>query len=131
MNVVVPFDLTPASEQALDHALAAYGPREDVTVHAIHFSDSSETVEELARAAVERSRGDAAATVETRFVPVESGQNDRPTAVARRILEVADELDAAVLVVGYHQKGPVESFLSGNTADVLIEYGTFPVTVVQ
>jgi nucleotide-binding universal stress UspA family protein len=102
-----------------------------VTVHAIHFSDSSETVEELARAAVERSRGDAAATVETRFVPVESGQNDRPTAVARRILEVADELDAAVLVVGYHQKGPVESFLSGNTADVLIEYGTFPVTVVQ
>lgn len=131
MNVLVPFDLTPASERALEHAIAAYGPREDATITAVHFSDSAETVEELARAAVERSRGDAAATVETRFVPVESDEDDRPAAVAGRILEAAEETDADVIVVGYHEKGPVESFLSGNTADALIDRGSYPVTVVQ
>lgn len=131
MNVLVPFDLTPASERALEHAIAAYGPREDATLHAVHFSDSTETVEGLARAAVERSRGAAAAAVETLFVPVESGQDDQPTVVAHRILEVADDIDADVIVVGYHKKGPVESFLGGNTADVLIEDGTYPVTVVR
>lgn len=131
MNVVVPFDLTPASERALEHAIAAYGPRPDVTIHAVHFSDSSETVEKLAHAAVDGSRGDAVATVETRFVPVEAGEGDHPGEVAGRILDVAGEVDADVIVVGYHRKGPVEAFLDGNTSEYLIEDGRYPVTVVN
>ncbi|MFB6298307.1 MAG: universal stress protein [Salinirussus sp.] len=130
MEVLVPFDLTAASERALDHAVEAYGPRQDAAIRAISFGRSAEQAEYAATQAVEDATENAAAAIHTEFVDADRDRLDDTEYLVGRILDYADETGADVVVVGRHEQGRLESLISKNTADGLIEASRYPVTVV-
>jgi nucleotide-binding universal stress UspA family protein len=130
MDVLVPFDLTQVSERALAHAVATVGPRADATIHAVHFGESPEQAEYAAREAIEEITDGCAARVEVSFAGGDRQATADAGRVAERILDVAEDVDPDVVVVGRHPRSTIESLFAGNTADHLVEAGAFPVTVV-
>ncbi len=132
MDVLVPFDLTSVSERALEHAVAAYGPREDVTIHAVRVGRSAESAEGAATKFVEELSADAEATVRASFRDADRDRLDDADYVAREILAVTDELAVDAIVVGRHgDGGTIGSLFGRHVADHLLDDGQMPVTVVR
>ena len=46
------------------------------------------------------------------------------------ILEVADEIEADLIVVARHRHGPLHNLLLGNTAEAVVRHSKRPVVVV-
>lgn len=128
-TIMLATDLTPRAHNALERAVALAAERGSrlLIVHVIEetpASDVAETERTRAREAIfDRLKlctdaGGVDLTVDIAFDEVEAA-----------VLERAEANDAALLVVGTHEKEPVADFFRGTTAERLIRKGGVPVLV--
>ncbi len=139
-HVLVPFDGSPQSEAALDHAIeshpnatitaltvidpidAGYGGRASFPSFSQEwFERAEEAAEELLAEAVERG-DDLNRAVETDTVV------GRPS---RAIVEYADEAGVDAIVMGSHGRDGVARILLGSVAETVVRRSSVPVTVVR
>lgn len=136
-RVLVPLDMSPESEEAVDHAMAIAGDpgvrylllhviREVLYIMdpiAVAYPDEAELREAAERylgTVAERMRGRGYA-VETRVL--------RHAQPARAILQVADEFGAELVALETHGHGPRAALLVGSVADKVVRGAHAPVLV--
>jgi nucleotide-binding universal stress UspA family protein len=136
-EVLVPTDGSEAAEAAIDHAVdvaSTYGAR----LHALYVVDTSvysslevgvetvvEALTEEGEKAVERvaeRAGAADVPVETHVVTGTA----HPT-----ILEVADEVDADLIVMATHGRRGIERYLLGSVTERIVRKSDVPVMTVR
>ena len=139
-HVLVPFDGSPQSEAALEHALeahpeakitaltvidpieAGYGSRASFpTLSGEWFERAEIAAEETLEHAVVRSEQQGR-TIET------DTTTGRP---ARTIVEYAEETGVDAIVMGSHGRDGVARVLLGSVAETVIRRSSVPVTVVR
>ena len=134
MAVVLGYDESPGSEVALDTAIrVAARWEEPLTIvygagppggvgeeHKAHRDALMEIGQHALDRAVERAR-ERGVTTEIRLVDAKPAQ---------ALLEVADELDATVIVVGTTGESPLRSAMLGSTPHKLLHLSSRPVLCV-
>ena len=134
MAVVLGYDESPGSEVALDTAIrVAARWEEPLTIvygagppggvgeeHKAHRDALMEIGQHALDRAVERAR-EQGVTTEVRLVDAKPAQ---------ALLEVADELDATVIVVGTTGESPLRSAMLGSTPHKLLHLSSRPVLCV-
>lgn len=146
MRVLVPYDGSPQSEAALDHAIETYPDAAIVALFVVdpverlrdegHLPKSFEDVRREATAdhgSVGKRVDDILSAAEQR-----AADHDReietvvePGHVARTVVEVAEELPADGIVIGSHARNLAARILLGSTAEDVVRHANVPVTVVR
>jgi nucleotide-binding universal stress UspA family protein len=146
MSILLCYDGSPSSRRALNVAcdtlgaksltlLHVWDPPDDVLPDAFGAdqADSGPSGEYLERLAVERAQTVASAGAEE---AAELGcdaevriERDRGEAW-QTILEIADEIDAELLVIGTHGTTAVQSELLGSVSGAVVHHSQRPVLVV-
>ncbi len=139
-TVLVPMDDSPGSRRALEFALSTFP---DAEVHALHVIDPStgylvaenlptgdvgnprERAEERGTAVLSEAEGVAADHGRRIATAIETGKP------ARRIVEVAEELDADHVVMGSHGREGVSRVLLGSVAETVVRRSPVPVSVIR
>jgi len=141
-HVLVPYDESPLSEHALEHALAEHGEAEITLLHALDFVEAGysasvetslpgyweawyENAQDDAEALFEDAQATAAesdTTVETETVV---GQP------ARSIVEYTEENPVDHVVMGSHGRSGISRLLVGSVAETVLRRAPCPVTVVR
>ena len=133
MKVLVPFDLTPVSERAVNFALEEYANDDSVTLHAVHFNSKKHgTVEDVINQTVvdfaenkDFDTNDLITDVEQRDEPV-----DKPSTVGDIILEHVEEENIDHVVMGQHNKSWLKNLVKGSASGKVAEEASVPVTLV-
>jgi nucleotide-binding universal stress UspA family protein len=141
-HVLVPYDESPLSEHALEHALVEHGDATITLLHVLDFVEAgySAPVEtslpgyweewyETAQADAEALFEDALATVDAYDAAIETetvvGQP------ARSIVEYTDENAVDHVVMGSHGRSGLSRLLVGSVAEKVLRRAPCPVTVVR
>jgi nucleotide-binding universal stress UspA family protein len=141
-NVLVPYDDSPLSEHALEHALAEHGDATITLLHVLDFVEAgySAPVEttlpgyweewyETAQAEAEALFADAQATADEYGVTLETeavvGQP------ARGIVEFVEENPVDHVVMGSHGRSGISRLLVGSVAEKVVRRAPCPVTIVR
>ena len=131
---VVGYDGTDGARAALDAAVALAGELHDtlVVVFAHTVSRLGGEVHDYEEALLERGRG---VLEEARGIAREGGVEVelvlREQSSAEALIEVADEYDARMIVVGSYGERPLKSALVGSTPTRLVHLSERPVLVVR
>jgi nucleotide-binding universal stress UspA family protein len=133
-TIVLGYDGSPSANAALAH-LIELAPRLDATVHVVFGYYISPLgggeMKELHKALVrvgEHELGRARADLEAARIPVETHLRSGKPADA--ILEVADEIDAGLVVVGTRGEGPITGAVLGSVVLKLVQRSRRPMLVV-
>jgi nucleotide-binding universal stress UspA family protein len=131
---VVGYDGTDGARAALDAAVGLAAELNDglVAVFAYTVSRLGGEVRDYADAIREHGRGvleDARSVGREAGVEIELVMRELPSAEA--LIEVADEHDARMIVVGSHGERPLKSALVGSTPTRLLHLAERPVLVVR
>ncbi|MFP4591127.1 MAG: universal stress protein [Halobacteriales archaeon] len=137
-RVLVAFDGTPLSEEALEHALEVYPDAEVIVLHVIDYVEESytarapvgdETVRERARRRSEGLLDDAEAI---------AAEHNRSVTTTSRVGKATDEIlaqaeadDADIIVIGSHGRRRLSEILLGSVAETVQRRASVPVTVVR
>lgn len=146
MRILVPFDGSPQSEAALDHAIETYHDAAIVVLFVVdpveqlrdvgHLPGSFEDVRREATA----DHGSIGKHVDTVLSAAEqrAADDDREIEtiveigpVARTVVEVAEELSADGIVIGSHARNLAARILLGSTAEQVVRHASVPVTVIR
>lgn len=139
-RLLVPFDGSPLSERALEHAVEKFPTASITTLYVINPLDSLFDVEVGGLPAAERwydeARDRADAVNETAAaVAAEHGVDVADETVvgrpARAILEYVEEHDIDQVVMGSHGREWVERAILGSVAETVMRRARVPVTVVR
>lgn len=125
----VPFGVAPVSERAVRYALDAFGPHEGVRITAVHLtSPDDEFPADIGASEIESLAADYDVSVTCDIRTLEDTSSME--AIRRGILDILDETDVDVVVMGYEEKSFIESMFRGSTADRVLENYDIPVTLV-
>jgi nucleotide-binding universal stress UspA family protein len=135
MTIVVGYDETPGADLALDAAIdlaATYGELL-VLVYGVappgvvgeEFAAHMAAVEEIGRAATAHALARATAAGVTAEVAL---VHEKPAAA---LLDVADQHDARMIVVGSYGESPIRGFILGSTTYKVLNQAQRPVLVVK
>jgi nucleotide-binding universal stress UspA family protein len=146
MSIVICYDGSPSAKHAVSVAHSTLGHKPAVLLHvwsppaeilADAFSTSAAatgpSIVELERWALERAQEIAEQGFELArhigfAVEVRLERND--TSVWRKILDVADETEADLIVVGTRGQTAVQSVLLGSVSNAVVHHSARPVLVV-
>ena len=132
MTVLATIDRTPGCGQVVETAeeLATGLGHDLVVLHVVPEGDD----EEAARAEIEAIVADAIgedAAVELRLV-AEAATRDVPTGrTAKRVLDVAERLDPAYLVIGSRKRTAIGKVLLGSVSQLVLTNAEVPVVTVE
>ena len=141
-HILVPFDGSWLSEEALRYACAEFGSgtvtalyvvdqRTDATA-AIGWGDHLGEWEEWLDDRRDHARelfADAQAIADASDVSLQTGVAVGP--VAEMVVEAAAEYGADLIVVGTHGRSHLEEFLLGSVAESLVRRSPVPVTTIR
>jgi nucleotide-binding universal stress UspA family protein len=133
-TMVVGYDGTDGARAALDAAVALAAELNDslVVVFAHQVSRLGGEVHDYEEALLERGRG---VLEQARGIAREGGLEPelviREQSSAEALIEVADEHDARLIVVGSYGERPIKSALVGSTPTRLLHLSQRPVLVVR
>ena len=128
MSIVVGYTPTPEGEAALQHAVleATVHGHELVVVNVSATSDPPEktfaTVQELAA---------VRSTLDTSGVPYAVRQLVRGKDAAEEIIDIAEEIGAAFIVIGLRHRSPVGKLLLGSNSQQILLTAACPVVAVK
>jgi nucleotide-binding universal stress UspA family protein len=130
-TLVVGYDGTDGSRAALRTAVELGGELGDgvVAVFAFTVGRLGGEVTDYARALHEHAREVLAEARSIGGEGIEVVELERPPAQA--LIDVADERDARMIVVGSHGEAPLKSVLVGSTPTKLLHLSSRPVLVVR
>lgn len=137
-EVLVAFDGTPLSEQALAHALEVYPDASITALHVIDYLEESYSAKALVgdETLLERAQDRSAALLAE--AEAKAAERDREVETvsvvgksADEILEYADTHDTDVIVIGSHGRSGFSRMLLGSVAETVMRRATTPVTVVR
>jgi nucleotide-binding universal stress UspA family protein len=139
------YDGSPESDRALDAALSVLGCRDYLLVGVWQslqtrlaeagVADTSDEDEERIEDESVRTRTEAlleraAERVAAGGQRVATRIDRAETSVFQKLLDVADEIDAALIVTGAHGRGPVRRAVLGSVSRELLAHSQRPVMVV-
>lgn len=141
-HVLVPYDDSPLSDHALEHALAQHADAEITLLHVLDFVEAGyqspiegslpgywEEWYEQAEAEAEELFADAQATADEYGVTLETetvvGQP------ARSIVEYVEENTVDHVVMGSHGRSGISRLLVGSVAETVVRRAPCPVTIVR
>jgi nucleotide-binding universal stress UspA family protein len=141
-HVLVPYDDSPLSERALEHALAEHGDAEITLLHVLDFVEAGysapvettlpgyweewyENAQEAAEALFEEARATAEAEDVTLGTETLVGQP------ARSIVEYVENEPVDHVVMGSHGRSGISRLLVGSVAEKVLRRAPCPVTVVR
>ncbi len=125
----VPFGVAPASERAVRYALDAFGPHDDVQVTAVHLARSGDELPgTIGASEIEAMAAEGDVDVETDVRTIEGA--DSMAAIRAGILDILEETDVDVVVMGYEEKSFVDSVFQDSTANRVLKSHGVPVTLV-
>ena len=141
-RVLVPYDDSPLSEHALEHALAEHGDAEITLLHVLDFVEAgySAPVEtnlpgyweewyEKAMAEAEDLFADAQATADEYDVTLETATMvGQPS---RAIVEYVEDNPVDHVVMGSHGRSGISRLLVGSVAETVVRRAPCPVTIVR
>ncbi|MFB6170878.1 MAG: universal stress protein [Haloarculaceae archaeon] len=141
-DVLVPFDDSPQSWDALDHACEQYPDADITTLHVLDFMEEAnrapmgtalpshwESWYEEASEQAEELHADAQARAAESGVELSHATElGRP---ARTIVEYAEEHDVDHVVIGSHGRTGVSRVLLGSVAETVVRRAPCPVTVIR
>ncbi|WP_435348342.1 universal stress protein [Haloarchaeobius sp. HRN-SO-5] len=139
-RVLVPFDGTPLSKHALEHAMETFPDAALTTIYVIDPMDSVIDVEVGGLPVAEewyenaQARATDVQAIATELAAERGRELDTVTAVGRPVREVldyADERDVSHIVLGSHGREGVERALLGSVAERVVRRARVPVTVVR
>jgi nucleotide-binding universal stress UspA family protein len=146
MSILICYDGSPSAKHALSVAQATIGHGHVTLLHvwnppAEFLADSfgttsapnEPTIAELERFAVERANAiaqDGHELARQRGLAVDVLVSRNDSSVWRTILDVAEETDAELIVIGTHGATAVQSALLGSVSNALLHHSTLPVLVV-
>lgn len=139
MRVVVPYDGSPHSKKALEHAAERYENAEIVLLYVLDFVDAAyraspetelpgywsdwyEDAQESAEELFDEARGTVGVDLAAETVV---GQP------ARAIVEYVEENDVDAVVMGSHGREGISRLLIGSVAETVVRRSPVPVTVVR
>jgi nucleotide-binding universal stress UspA family protein len=137
-TIVVGFDLSEPSEVALDQAIDLAQAHEDCRLHVLAVLDEHNGLPGLADvgdfAAAERTQTALATLVDKRLLearsrPVNLFLHARIGSPAVEILELAEEAEADLIVVGTHGRRGVSRLVLGSVAERVVRHARIPVLV--
>jgi nucleotide-binding universal stress UspA family protein len=137
-TIVVGFDLSEPSEVALDQAIELAQAHEDCRLHVLAVLDERNGLPGLAEvgdfAAAERTQTALATLVDKRLLearsrPVNLFLHARIGSPAVEILELAEEAEADLIVVGTHGRRGVSRLVLGSVAERVVRHARLPVLV--
>jgi nucleotide-binding universal stress UspA family protein len=137
-GVLVAFDGTALSKEALDHALTVYTDAPVTALHVIDYVEESYSAEalvgdeKLKERAHERSdellsKADELAAEHDRAIETVAQVGK----AADEILDFADEHSIDVIVIGSHGRSGLSRVLLGSVAETVMRRASIPVTVVR
>lgn len=129
MHVLVPFDLSVASERALEYALTHLCPSEGQTVTVFHISDAGSSGSE-AEEAVRSVCEDCETEAEVETVIEDTGSRVYKEKLRGSIRRTAEEKDVDTVVMGHRPKSLLDDVLYDTTADMILEDLETPVLIV-
>lgn len=134
MTVVLGYDESPGAKRALEQAIDIAGRYDErlVVVYGVsppgglgeEFQSHQRALTELARTMLQNAVDQAAAAGVDAVVELVS---DKPAAA---ITDVADRLDARLIVVGTWGESPLRGAMLGSTPHKLLQWSTRPVLCV-
>lgn len=139
-RILVPYDGSPLSERALEHALENYPAASVTTLYVIDPVDSVYDVESGGLPVAEDWYEDAqerASEIHAAAEQLASPRDVALTAVtvtgnpAREIREYASEHDVDQIVMGSHGRKGIDRALLGSVAETVTRRARVPVTVVK
>lgn len=139
-RVLVPFDGSPLSRRALEHACEVFSSAGITAIHVINPVDAILDVEAgglpVAEgwhdSAMDRSRSILEdATELAREYDVELRTVTKTGRPAREIRSYADERDISHIVMGSHGRDGIERALLGSVAETVTRRSRIPVTIVR
>lgn len=135
-RVLVPFDGSDPSREALELALDRFVDGEIIALHVVDLGTSTHGLTGGADDAEERAREDA----EERLEEARTRAEERGTAIRtaieqgtpeRTIVEYAEEHDVDHVVIGSHGRSGISRILLGSVAEDVVERSPVSVTVVR
>ena len=139
-RVLVPYDGSPLSRRALEHALETF-PAADITaIHVVNPVDSILDVEAgglpVAEGWYDDALEESRSTLETATELASEHDVDLNTVTrtgrpAREILAYADEHDTTHVVMGSHGRDGIERVFLGSVAETVTRRSRIPVTIVR
>jgi nucleotide-binding universal stress UspA family protein len=146
MPVLICYDGSPSARRALSVAASAldgapmvllniWNPPQRVMADSFGVSESDHgpTYPELETVATRRAAetlAEGEAEAQRRGFPVTTRQEPNRSSVWKTILDVADEVDATLIVAGTHGTTAVESGLLGSVSNALVHHAHRPVLLV-
>ncbi|WP_136589829.1 universal stress protein [Salinigranum halophilum] len=141
-HVLVPFDGSPLSEEAVRYACTEFGDRTVTVLYvidkgtdetaAIGWGDHPGEWEEWLEDRRDHARelfSTAQAVADEYDVTLQTGVAVGP--VARMTVEAAEAYGADLVVVGTHGRPLLEEFLLGSAAETLVRRSPIPVTTIR
>jgi len=129
MEILVPFAVTPVSEQAVRVAIELFGSNDRVTIIAVHMSGGKNAPAEIAASEIESMGKRQAASVEAEIHQVASGTESK-SAVRDLIEEIVQSRDIDLVVLGYEEKSIFKQIFETDTTDRMLKTHTLPVLLV-
>lgn len=146
MPVLICYDGSTSAHRALSVAastldgapmvlLNIWNPPERIMADSfgVSASDHGPTYEQLEGIATHRAAeilAEGEAEAQRRGVPVTTRQEVNRSSIWKTILDVADEVDATLIVTGTHGHTAVESGLLGSVSNALVHHARRPVLLV-
>jgi nucleotide-binding universal stress UspA family protein len=146
MPVLICYDGSPSAQRALNVAASAldgapmvllniWNPPQRVMADSFGVSESDHgpTYPDLEAIATRRAAeilANGEAEAQRRGFPVTTRQEPNRSSVWKTILDVADEVDATLIVAGTHGTTAVESGLLGSVSNALVHHAHRPVLLV-
>lgn len=146
MPVLICYDGSPSARRALSVAASSldgapmvllniWNPPHRVLADSFGVSESDQgptyqQLEDLATRRAAEILADGENEAEVRGLPVTTRQECNRSSVWKTILDVADEVDASLIVAGTHGATAVESGLLGSVSNALVHHAHRPVLLV-
>jgi nucleotide-binding universal stress UspA family protein len=146
MPVLICYDGSPSAQRALSVAASSldgapmvllniWNPPQRVLADSfgVNESEHGPTYQELEALSTHRAAeilAEGEAEAQRRGFPVTTRQEANRSSVWKTILDVADEVDATLIVAGTHGTTTVESCLLGSVSNALVHHAHRPVLLV-
>jgi nucleotide-binding universal stress UspA family protein len=129
MNVLVPFDVSPVSERAVETALDCFGNQVGVHISAVHFSRGEDDPAEIAAQRVQDMAKEYDVTIETEIQVIEHG-DDSKSAVREAITDYIEDNDIELVILGHEEKSLLDDLFRRDTTERVLEMHDTPVLLV-
>jgi nucleotide-binding universal stress UspA family protein len=125
-HILVPVDDSPCSENAARHAqnLSRLLGCRLTFLHVLSEGETSSKHRAAADRLLERMSSGA------RFAPTLRTVNEDGKSIPERILEVAREIDADLIVIGTHGRQGIERLLLGSVAQAVASTAEIPIQII-